>query len=626
MQAEISVDSRRLYGLPALGHGQIRLLRVCGDAEANEIRCSVSVRNLSDVPDDLVFSALSYTWDPCYQGNCELKRPRAANTITCNDEPVTVTDNLHDFLWYWATNQPNSTYLWTDALCIDQKNLREQSYQVNIMGKIYSTASQVYIWLGSEDESTPLAFDMLNRLSLIGPNEKAALHPQEVSTKNTNPLLDLTRWRALTQFFSRTWFSRAWIIQEAIFAKTSTVICGSQTTSWDTVAKVSRFLATTIWTNFLQDPTVFENNGERSHNTPARLAAQLETWKGSHKDGLLYALIRARPFNCHDPKDKVYSQIHLGRANIFPDYKRTEVEVFTVTAEYILGQSPSMLLLTCVEGEEYQNPAFDLPSWVPDWSATAFTGLRITGYRHYHAAGTRPSKYYISPNSRVLTIEALRLDEIIETCEEKKALRAHLQSSNLWQLISRLTSTYTNAQGMKSREEVVWRTLMTNRGSTDTDPKVRYPAPAAIGLSFRDWILWRYAVMPKESTKFLLPSTNNGMLPTQDELKETRERAEKDPMYLTALARRASLFDLHYSHAMLQRPYRTKQGYFGIGTQCLREGDSVWLVSGCRVPLILRRVQDSDRYRLVGGSYLHGFMDGEALDREGEEFEMVSLE
>lgn len=74
-------------------------------------------------------------------------------------------------------------------------------------------------------------------------------------------------------------------------------------------------------------------------------------------------------------------------------------------------------------------------------------------------------------------------------------------------------------------------------------------------------------------------------------------------MRLTALAHGVSLFDLYYSHAMLQRPYRTKQGYFGIGTQCLRECDSVLIVSGCRVPIILRRVNGSGRYQLVGGSY-----------------------
>lgn len=108
-------------------------------------------------------------------------------------------------------------------------------------------------------------------------------------------------------------------------------------------------------------------------------------------------------------------------------------------------------------------------------------------------------------------------------------------------------------------------------------------------------------------------------------IREAVQASKKDPAYLSQLAYNASLFDLHYSHAMLLRPFRTKQGFFGLGTQCLQARDSVWIVPGCRVPLIFRNVEGT-RYQLVGGSYVHGFMDGEALKRDGFTFEMVDLE
>ncbi|KAF9700135.1 hypothetical protein EKO04_001316 [Ascochyta lentis] len=285
-----------------------------------------------------------------------------------------------------------------------------------------------------------------------------------------------------------------------------------------------------------------------------------------------------------------------------------------------------MLLLTCVEGEAFQTPAFGLPSWVPDWSVQGFVGLRLTGYRHFHAAVERSPAYSISRDKRVLDVEAVKLDNIVETSDKKQDLRAHLHSSTFWHLVSRLPSTNKTTHGVQSREEVVWRTLMTNRGSIRADCKAQYPAPDDIKHSFRDWILWRYATAPEEPSTFPMPSSNRSVIPTQDELEDSRRRAANDPPYLIALARGASLFDLHYSHAMLQRPFRSRQGYFGIGTQCLREGDSVWLVSGCRVPIILRPLDGSKHYQLVGASYLHGFMDGEALGQGDVQFEMVSLE
>ncbi|KZM25263.1 hypothetical protein ST47_g3592 [Ascochyta rabiei] len=547
-------------------------------------------------------------------------------TILCNGERVEVTENLYDFLCYWASNQEGSSYIWIDALCIDQHNISEQSHQVNIMGQIYSAADRVLVWLGPEDDSVYLAFDIVERLNSLEPQARSALNPHEVTTDHLNLLLDLTRWKALSHLFSRTWFSRAWIIQEAVFARSCTVICGSHTTSWDTLANISRFLATSSWTTFLRNPAVFEDNADQWYNTPARLAAQHKTWKGSHKDGLLYALIRARPSACQDPRDKVYSQLHLGQADIFPDYNLSESEVYINTAMYILERSGSMLLLTCVEGEAFQTPAFCLPSWVPDWSVQKFVGLRMTGYRHFHAAIRRSPTYSVSRDKRVLDVEAVKLDDIVETSDKKENLRANLHSPTFWHLISRLPSTYATTHGIQSREEVVWRTLTTNRGSVLADCRAQYPAPDGLKYSFRDWILWRYATSLEEPATFPIPSTEHNILPTQDELEDTCKRAANDPAYLTALAHRASLFDLHYSHAMLQRPYRTKKGHFGIGTQCLREGDSVWLVSGCRVPVIFRPIEGSMRHRLVGGSYLHGFMDREALNQEDVNFEMVSLE
>jgi heterokaryon incompatibility protein (HET) len=38
-------------------------------------------------------------------------------------------------------------YLWIDSICIDQSNLLERSEQVELMGEIYRSASQVLIFL-----------------------------------------------------------------------------------------------------------------------------------------------------------------------------------------------------------------------------------------------------------------------------------------------------------------------------------------------------------------------------------------------------------------------------------------------------------------------------------------------
>jgi hypothetical protein len=419
-------------------------------------------------------------------------------------------------------------------------------------------------------------------------------------------------------------------IQEVVLSNSVTLLCGHHTISWENLSLFSQFVAISSWTILLKESA---RTGQTKaitlgHNTPARLAAAKKTWRSNLDDKFLYALIRARSSKCENARDKVYSQLGLGDAHITPDYTASVKDVYITAARYILEESKSLFLLTCVEGEAFQTIP-GLPSWVPDWSFSKTLGLRVTGYPDFNAALDLPKQQEISlsdsDNQHILTIQAAKLDEILEIAETKPELRRNLHKSKLWEILSRFDATYATTG--QHRDEAMWRALITNRedGSTPSKPiNPRYPAlQEPLGSSFQAWVLWRYAVASGPLTSLPLSSS---LLPNKAEILDTREKCLLDASYLADLARRASLYDTHYSHAMLQRPFCTRQGYFGIGTQCLQNDDSVWIVPGCRVPLILRWVDTSARYRLVGGAYVHGFMNGEALEKKDMEFVMVDLE
>jgi hypothetical protein len=637
MSEHRNTPAMELYSeLPTLKDCHIRLIRVHPMSELNgSVRCSISTHDLrgADTPE---FLALSYTWGPPHYNIQELRKlPSAASfQVDCNGRSINVSDNLYDFLHHCAVQESQyfHGYIWVDALSINQLDFPERSRQVQLMGEIYKTASQIIVWLGLEDHSTESAFSLMKALFEIPANERLKLHPHAVAENHRNALLDAQDWDALASFFRREWFSRAWIIQEVVFARSAVVICGSHSIPWPSMAEISHFIATTSWTSFLRTAAQSASvSGARSswHNTPTRIRAARDTWLTSANDKLLYALIRARSFNCQDARDKVYSQLGLGEADIFPDYERSVDVAYINTAKYILGHTDNLLLLTCIEGGKFQKIP-GLPSWVPDWSVTKYSGLGVTGYPQFHAAGTRPRQYSLvterkaaEKERQVLRIEVTRVDNIVEASPTKGDLRRNLHSSNFWDLVSGLEPTYTNAQ---NREDVVWRSLMTNRSSEPPLQRVQYPAsPDRLRPSFRDWILWRYVVATEEPSVFP-KSSNKSCFPSKTELIDARQRAKEDDAYLANLAHSASLFDLHYSHAMSQRAFRTRKGYFGIGSECLDVGDSLWIVSGCPVPLILRGLPDSKRYTLVGGSYTHGIMNGEFLEHENLKFEMVELE
>ena len=69
----------------------------------------------------------------------------------------------------------------------------------------------------------------------------------------------------------------------------------------------------------------------------------------------------------------------------------------------------------------------------------------------------------------------------------------------------------------------------------------------------------------------------------------------------------------------------TQQGYMGFGPPDMKQGDTMAVVLGSRMPLILRQmstpvivsgseaVEDQSYHSLVGYCYLHGVMQGQAV-------------
>jgi len=73
-----------------------------------------------------------------------------------------------------------------------------------------------------------------------------------------------------------------------------------------------------------------------------------------------------------------------------------------------------------------------------------------------------------------------------------------------------------------------------------------------------------------------------------------------------------------------RRLFKTSRGYLGIGHDSLLVGDYVAILPGSNVPFALRKV-DGNQYRLVGETYVHGIMHGEALEMNRWNLELIKL-
>lgn len=120
--------------------------------------------------------------------------------------------NLEDNC-FWAKHDPPR--LWIDALCINQSDISEKSFQVGMMGTIFSSAKLVFAWIGLPRDGSD---DALRILSM--PSERLS---QFVATGGLTDNLEAT----IVSLCERTYWRRIWIQQEIFLAQNYVVMCGS---------------------------------------------------------------------------------------------------------------------------------------------------------------------------------------------------------------------------------------------------------------------------------------------------------------------------------------------------------------------------------------------------------------
>lgn len=537
----------------------------------------------------------------------------------------------------------------------------EMGSQVSFMASIYRSASKVIAWLGEEDDHTEESFALIRKLATLSQDCLKQILPENMGSgafaKILGPLADSHAWNSLRQFWRRSYFTRVWIIQEVELAKQVTVKCGGHLLDWDHVVQVSLFLTVTPWARFL-NPEVHETSDREysNHALPVYLKANGKVDASGERRALLYALIRARRFQCTDPRDKVYALLGLGEAGIKqkprlqPIYgDHSVVDTYISTAIQILEDADDLLLLAHAEGQGFQRQE-GLPSWVPDWSFSGGLGLGIIGYERFSAAGDLPRSLKINEANMSLALRGLQLDQVVQVGESKDEALISKKPAHFpgWiSILSALPMVYHTGQ---PRTEVFWRTLITDTAASIPNQAQQsaahdhgivfrnwfphstgHPAADEHRHAFRDWIArivqrWKDEPSSMEKTHFLdsvdrlAASDRTGLFPSVvDELgtdlgtNSLSDSPNKVTDADSSSPRNADDYDATINHSSQTRLLRTGANYLGLATTSVRECDSVWIIAGSRVPLILRESGVRNEYQLVGGAYLHGFMKGEAL-------------
>jgi hypothetical protein len=565
-----------------------------------------------------------------YQVNGEVQE----TSITCNGHPLSVRPNLRAATLRirdkldWLERR-----FWVDAVCIDQGTPGEQSSQVRLMADIFSSVETVMAWLGEEDKYTAKGFELIEKLATYSPEILQRITPRNFAKQESllGQFVGQGYWEALAMLFQRAYFTRVWIIQEVVLAKRVDVFCGSYMSTWAHFENVSQFLSTSSWTRNLGRDRIAGTPGPinldrlsgltaSNHSLPAKLRAiTRDREKGNYSRTFLYALIRSRVFKASDPRDKVYGLLGLvgdavkDKPSLRPEYGSRHVsDTYLLATKQLLEDDDDLLILSCAEGQRQELQAqISLPSWIPDWSCEKALGLGITGYTRYSAAGSLPKYARVIEPPMTLELLGRKIDNILARGESKSSVLDKTPFSGWLSIVLSLSEIYHTGE---ERLEVFWRTLVTNTGG---DPP-QYPIDGRFRYAFVSWIMSHLA--SKYNNNYQNPEFQSQLrqlenLSTSDQMRaffsmQAHNQASQDRTTLEWSGHTdptADDYGATYSHAPHLCLFRTTKGYLGVGPESLAEGDSIWVICGSRVPLILRDA-GGDNHRLVGAAYLHGFM------------------
>ncbi|KAI8656865.1 HET domain-containing protein [Fusarium sp. Ph1] len=233
--------------------------------------------------------------------------------------------------------------VWIDSLCINQNDVNERSVQVSQMGKIFSGVRKVHIYVGNNIDGriASKAFYVLRSMRNL---------------KEFNMRLS-DRVEAVKTLFAQTYFSRMWIIQEVLLAKTAALHWGKATIPWQTLRE-----------DHLEE---FKKHGIDSCIPDwMRIRAMTKNFRNSETLGEL--LFSAMGSSASNDKDKVYGIYGLlfdaEEEGLTVDYGLSVKQIFTNMAAHLIKRHDAFwAVLRHVKHDAPLVNGEQLPSWVPDF-------------------------------------------------------------------------------------------------------------------------------------------------------------------------------------------------------------------------------------------------------------------
>lgn len=530
------------------------------------------------------------------------------------------------------------SWWWIDSLCIDLDNTRERSLQVQLMRHLYSKCHKCIVWMGEGSAKSNQAIDFIQLLHSLSEEgydvKKIRSNLQQEEYRDS--------WISLEAFFMQRWWTRVWTQQEFVLPLEVAFWCGSRA-----ISRVAVCASLLIADKY--DPTGFDKSLAFRQGWNRRRVWLIHKKQSETPELKARLSIPALAAYCCTNEaindlDRLYGLHGLANTDrdlLEIDYSKSVDEIYFRYTKSFIEKHKSLDLMVFAS---IFLPSADssLPSWVPDWRRTPPSGLLVlplmvsqsgnnelgnlrppsTLYSSTHticysAAGNKSATYKFQGSA--LSVSGIALDYLnIPGDGREKQGRGLGNDSGL-----------LDAQLTMSTEDIlisVCRSLVLAR----RDRYLRFAMPTkdfledflalcalsisgatTVESSFLEWFaLMRHCEFHRRNLETLISL----------HLKETR----------TDIPISAPNQDHHIQDSFFGRFYDTivrmslnltftQNGRVGMVPPSARHGDVVCILYGCSVPVLLRKTQGENTYRLVGECFIDQCMSGEALSSDHQE-------
>lgn len=399
---------------------------------------------------------------------------------------------------------------------------------------------------------------------------------------------------ALSKLFKRPYWSRVWVVQELVHGKSVQFMCGNTVISEETLHHSLRLLRNfTQYQHFklAQHPQPTDSGLTTSSIDTRNPVNLLKIRRAAGPFPLIYLIRSLRYFQATDPRDRVFALLSFAAdATAFglrPDYQKSCQEVYLETTAALVRNGLFEILSLCDVHKGFS----ELPSWVPDFTRISYRAplqqramdreavpVATVLQPNFSASGnnhnTTASYVHTQVSSVSLLLHARLVDEVkrVGTAWEPQAFRRWLQELSEFSL--------PGSDSIESDHlRAIWRTAVADQEIRQGNEKPR--------LSER--------VLKK----------------VHDSLR-CLDLSAAEPQEFVSLGLGDYFYQLQ-DIAYGRRPFCASNGYFGIGPCEMEPGDLLYIFVGASVPYVLRR-DTQGRLRFIGEAYVHGIMDGEAME------------